>query len=29
LTTRGGRQTVSIQPEGTNIASVSLALNRR
>jgi hypothetical protein len=29
LTTRGGRQTVSIQPEGTNITSVSLALNRR
>ena len=29
LTTRGGRQTVSIQPQGTNITSVSLALNRR
>ncbi|XIA62185.1 hypothetical protein ACFIOY_21310 [Bradyrhizobium sp. TZ2] len=29
LTTRGGRQTVSIQPEGTNVTSVSLALNRR
>src|SRR3954453_18464429 len=29
LTTRGGRQTVSIQPQGGNIASVSLALNRR
>ena len=29
LTTRGGQQTVSIQPEGTNITSVSLALNRR
>lgn len=29
LTTRGGRQTVSIEPQGTNIASVSLALNRR
>jgi hypothetical protein len=29
LTTRGGRQTVSIHPQGTNIASVSLALNRR
>ena len=29
LTTRGGRQTVSIQPEGTNITSVSLALSRR
>jgi hypothetical protein len=29
LTTRGGKQTVSIQPQGTNITSVSLALNRR
>ena len=29
LTTHGGRQTVSIQPQGTNITSVSLALNRR
>jgi len=29
LTTRGGRQTVSIRPEGTNITEVSLALNRR
>jgi hypothetical protein len=29
LTTRGGRQTVSIQPQGTNITSVSLAMNRR
>src|SRR5215207_4845184 len=29
LTTRGGRQTVSIQPQGGNITSVSLALNRR
>jgi hypothetical protein len=29
LTTRGGRQTVTIQPQGTNITSVSLALNRR
>jgi len=29
LTTRGGRQTVSIQPEGTNVTAVSLALNRR
>ncbi len=29
LTTRGGRQTVSIQPQGTNVTSVSLALNRR
>ena len=29
LTTRGGRQTVSIQPVGTNVTSVSLALNRR
>jgi hypothetical protein len=29
LTTRGSRQTVSIQPQGTNITAVSLALNRR
>jgi hypothetical protein len=29
LTTRGGRQTVSIRPQGTNIADVSLALLRR
>jgi hypothetical protein len=29
LTTRGGRQTVSIQPQCGNITSVSLALNRR
>jgi hypothetical protein len=29
LTTRGGQQTVSIRPQGTNIAAVSLALNRR
>ena len=29
LTTHGGRQTVSIQPEGTNVRAVSLALNRR
>jgi hypothetical protein len=29
LTTRGGRQTVSIQPQGGSIASVSLALSRR
>ncbi|MEH2533346.1 hypothetical protein V1277_000270 [Bradyrhizobium sp. AZCC 1588] len=29
LTTRGGKQTVSIQPQGTNVTSVSLALNRR
>jgi hypothetical protein len=29
LTTRGERQTVSIQPQGTNVTSVSLALNRR
>jgi hypothetical protein len=29
LTTRGARQTVSIQPEGTNVTAVSLALNRR
>ena len=29
LTTRGGQQTVSIRPQGTNISEVSLALNRR
>jgi hypothetical protein len=29
LTTRGDRQTVSIQPQGANITSVSLALSRR
>jgi hypothetical protein len=29
LTTRGDRQIVSIRPQGTNIASVSLALERR
>ena len=29
LTTRGGRQTVSIRPQGTNVTGVSLALNRR
>ena len=29
LTTRGGRQTVSIHPEGTNVTAVSLALDRR
>jgi hypothetical protein len=29
LTTRGNRQTVSIRPQGTNIAAVSLALERR
>jgi hypothetical protein len=29
LTTRGGRQIVSIRPQGTNIAGVSLALQRR
>jgi len=29
LTTRGGRQSVSIQPQGGSITSVSLALNRR
>jgi hypothetical protein len=29
LTTRGGKQTVSIQPQGTNVTAVSLALNRR
>jgi hypothetical protein len=29
LTTRGGRQTVSIRPQGTNVTAVSLALDRR
>ena len=29
LTTRGGRQTVSIRPQGGDITGVSLALNRR
>jgi len=29
LTTRGGQQTVSIRPQGTNISAISLALNRR
>jgi len=29
LTTRGNRQTVSIQPAGTDIRAVSLALDRR
>lgn len=29
LTTRGGRQTVSIRPQGTNVTNVSLALQRR
>jgi len=29
LTTRGGRQTVAIQPQGTDIRDVSIALNRR
>ena len=29
LTTRGGRQSVSIQPQGGSITSVSLALSRR
>jgi hypothetical protein len=29
LTTRGGRQTVSIRPQGTNITGVTLALDRR
>jgi len=28
LTTRGGRQTVSIRPQGTNITAVSLELGR-
>jgi hypothetical protein len=29
LTTRGGRQSVSIHPEGTNVRAVSLELGRR
>jgi hypothetical protein len=29
LTTRGGRQTVSIRPQGTNVTAVSLELARR
>ena len=29
LTTRGGRQSVSIRPQGTNVTSVTLALDRR
>lgn len=29
LTTRGGRQTVTIRPQGGDITAVSLALNRR
>jgi hypothetical protein len=29
LTTRGGRQTVSIRPQGTNIVGVSLTLQRQ
>ncbi len=29
LTTRGGRQTVSIRPQGTSIIAVSLVLSRR
>ena len=29
LTTRGGRQTVSIRPQGTNVTAVSLELGRR
>ena len=29
LTTRGGRQVVSIRPQGTNISDVSLTLQRR
>jgi hypothetical protein len=29
LTTRGGQQTVTIRPQGTNVTAVSLALNRR
>ena len=28
LTTRGGRQSVSIRPQGTNVTSVSLSLDR-
>src|SRR5207302_9707882 len=29
LTTRGGRQSVSIRPQGTNVTAVSLELGRR
>jgi hypothetical protein len=29
LTTRGGRQTVTIKPQGINVTAVSLALDRR
>jgi len=29
LTTRGGRQSVSIRPQGTSVTAVSLALDRR
>jgi hypothetical protein len=29
LTTQGGRQSVTIRPQGTNVIAVSLALNRR
>jgi hypothetical protein len=29
LTTRGGRQSVSIRPQGTSVTEVSLALDRR
>jgi hypothetical protein len=29
LTTRGGRQSISIRPQGTNVTEVSLALQRR
>jgi hypothetical protein len=29
LTTRGGRQTVTIRPQGMNVTAVSLALDRR
>ena len=29
LTTRGGRQVVSIRPQGTNVSDVSLTLQRR
>src|SRR5262245_20342603 len=29
LTTHGGRQTVTIRPQGTSISAVSLALNRQ
>jgi hypothetical protein len=29
MTTRGGRQTVSLRPQGTNVTAVSLELDRR